>query len=59
MRVPPGQRVATRSVVKSTFKPGNGSTELREKGSSLCLALDGKREELNVDFALSIESLEA
>jgi len=28
-------------------------------GSSLCLTLDGKREELNVDFILSIESLEA
>jgi len=31
----------------------------RGMGSSLCLTLDGKREELNVDFFLSIESLEA
>lgn len=28
-------------------------------GLSLCLTLDGKREDLNVDFVLSIESLEA
>jgi hypothetical protein len=28
-------------------------------GSSLCLTLDGKREELNVDFVLSPESFEA
>jgi len=27
-------------------------------GLSLCLALDGKKEEVNVDFAVSIESLE-
>ncbi len=31
----------------------------REMGSSLCLTLDGKREELNVDFVLSIKSFEA
>ena len=31
----------------------------REMGSSLCLTLDGKREELNVDFVLSIEGFEA
>jgi len=28
-------------------------------GLSLCLTLDGKRKDLNVDFVLSIESLEA
>jgi hypothetical protein len=32
---------------------------LKGKGSSLCLTLDGKREELNVDFVLSPESFEA
>jgi hypothetical protein len=30
-----------------------------QMGSSLCLILDGKREDLNVDFVLSIESFEA
>ena len=30
----------------------------QEKGSSLCLTLDGKREENNVDFVLSPESFE-
>ena len=28
-------------------------------GSSLCLTLDDKREELNIDFVLSKESFEA
>jgi len=29
------------------------------KGSCLCLTLDGKKEEFNVDFVLSPESFEA
>ena len=34
-------------------------TQEEKMGSRLCLTLNGKREEYNVDFALSSESFEA
>jgi len=38
---------------------GHAGLAINKNGSSLCLTPDGKREELNVAFVLSIESFEA
>ena len=51
------ESVNKKTVVHPLFKVG--LSLLKKMGSSLCLTLDGKRDELNVDFVLLIESFEA